>query len=68
MNIMNNLILYKGVYITKEQYDDIMNMPQLSDDEIDLSDIPEITHEEFVRAIENRRKRLQRANALKQAV
>ena len=65
---MNNLILYKGVYITKEQYDDIMNMPQLSDDEIDLSDIPEITHEEFVRAIENRRKRLQRANALKQAV
>jgi hypothetical protein len=65
---MNNLIWYKGVYITKEQYDDIMNMPQLSDDEIDLSDIPEITHEEFVRAIENRRKRLQRANALKQAV
>ena len=65
---MNNLVLYKGVYITKEQYDDIMNMPQLSDDEIDLSDIPEITHEEFVRARENRRKRLQRAQALKQAV
>ena len=65
---MDNLVFYKGVYITKEQYDDVMNMPQLSDDEIDLSDIPEITHEEFVRAIENRRKRLERAQMLEQAV
>ncbi|MBQ7199122.1 MAG: hypothetical protein IJS29_07655 [Selenomonadaceae bacterium] len=54
---MNNLVLYKGVYISKEQYDDIKNMRQLSDEEIDLSDIPEITHEEFKRMKENRRRR-----------
>ncbi len=54
---MNNLVLYKGVYISKEQYDDIKNMHQLSDEEIDLSDIPEITHEEFERMKENRRRR-----------
>ena len=67
MIIMDNFII-NGIKVSKEQYEDIMNMPQLSDDEIDFSDIPEITHEEFVRAIENRRKRLQRAQALKQAV
>ena len=46
---MNNLVLYKGVYISKENFDEIKNMRQLSDDEIDLSDIPETTHEEFAR-------------------
>ena len=60
--------IINGIEVSKEQYDDIKNMPQLSDDEIDLSDIPEITHEEFVRARENRRKRLERAQMLKQAV
>ena len=61
---MNNLVLYKGVYISKEQFDEIKNMRQLSDDEIDLSDIPEITHEEFVRMKANRlrRKKLQLAS------
>ncbi len=54
---MDSLVLYKGVYISKEQFDDIKNMRQLSDDEIDFSDIPEITHEEFVRMKENRRRR-----------
>ncbi len=54
---MSNSVFYKGVYISKEQFDDIKNMRQLSDDEIDLSDIPEITHEEFVRMKENRRRR-----------
>ena len=54
---MNNLVLYKGVYISKEQFDEIKNMRQLSDDEIDLSDIPEITHEEFVRMKANRLRR-----------
>ena len=33
-SIMDNLVLYKGVYISKEQYDDIKNMRQLSDEEI----------------------------------
>ena len=54
---MNNLVLYKGVYISKEQLDEIKNMRQLSDDEIDLSDIPEITHEEFARMKANRLRR-----------
>ena len=54
---MSNSVFYKGVYISKEQFDDIKNMRQLSDDEIDLSDITEITHEEFVRMKENRRRR-----------
>ncbi|MBQ6976112.1 MAG: hypothetical protein IJQ16_06140 [Selenomonadaceae bacterium] len=49
--------MYKGVYISKEQYDDIKNMRQLPDEEIDLSDIPEITHEEFVRAIKRKREK-----------
>ena len=56
---MSNLVLYKGVYISKEQFDEIKNMRQLSDDEIDLSDIPEITHEEFARM---KSKRLRRKN------
>ena len=60
--------IINGVEVSEEQYNRIKNMPQLSDDEIDLSDIPEITHEEFVRARENRRKRLERAQMLKQAV
>ena len=67
MSIMSNFTI-NGIEVSEEQYNRIKSMPQLSDDEIDLSDIPEITHEEFVRAIENRRKRLQRAKALKQAV
>ena len=54
---MNNLVLYKGVYISKENFDEIKNMRQLSDDEIDLSDIPEITHEEFARMKANKLRR-----------
>jgi len=57
MNIMSNFVIYKGVKISEEQYNRIKNMRQLSDDEIDLSDIPEITHEEFVRMKANRRRR-----------
>ncbi len=60
--------IINGIEVSEEQYNRIKNIPQLSDDEIDLSDIPEITHEEFVRAKENRRKRLERAQMLKQAV
>ena len=37
------------------------NAPK-SDDEIDLSDIPEITHEEFERAIARKRAKLRRKN------
>lgn len=63
---MDNLVLYKGVYITKEHYNDIKSMRQIPDEEIDYSDIPEITHEEFLRMLENtrRRRKLQQANQL----
>ena len=67
MNIMGNFVI-NGIEVSEEQYNRIKNMPQLSDDEIDLSDIPPLTDEELARMKENRRKRLQRAQALKQAV
>ena len=54
---MNNSVLYKGVYISREQFEEIKNMRQISDEEIDLRDIPEITHEEFVRMKANRLRR-----------
>lgn len=44
---MGNFII-NGVKVSEEQYNRIKNMPRMSDDEIDLSDIPEITHEEWV--------------------
>ncbi len=44
---MNNSVLYKGVYISKEQFDEIKNMRQLPDEEIDFSDIPPISKEEL---------------------
>ena len=53
---MNNFVI-NGVEVSEEQYNRIKNMRQLPDEEIDLSDIPEITHEEFKRMKENRRRR-----------
>ena len=67
---MDNFII-NGIKVSKEQYDDIKSMRQIPDEEIDFSDIPEITHEEFMRMLENTRRRraLKRANQpLKQAV
>ncbi len=43
---MNNFII-NGVQVSEEQYNRIKNMRRLSDDEIDFSDIPEITEEEW---------------------
>ena len=56
---MNNFII-NGIQVSEEQYNRIKNMRRLSDEEIDLSDIPEITHEEFARMKANtlRRKNL----------
>ena len=53
---------------SKEELECLELLSKMTDEDIDLSDIPEITHEEFVRARENRRKRLERAQMLKQAV
>ena len=43
---MNNFII-NGIQVSEEQYKRIKSMSRLSDDEIDLSDIPEITEEEW---------------------
>jgi len=60
---MNNSVLYKGVYISQEQYDRIKSMRQIPDEEIDYSDIPPTTKEQLARMKENRlrRKKLQAA-------
>lgn len=44
---MDNFII-NGVRVSEEQYNRIKSMRRLSDEEIDYSDIPKITHEEWV--------------------
>ena len=51
---MSNFII-NGVEVSEEQYNRIKNMRRLSDDEIDYSDIPKISHEEFLRAFARKR-------------
>ena len=60
---MNNFII-NGVEVSEEQYNRIKNMRQLSDDEIDFSDIPPTSKEQLERMKANRikRKKLQRAS------
>ena len=53
---MNNFII-NGIKVSEEQYKRIKNMRQLSDDEIDYSDIPPSTDEELERMKANRRRR-----------
>lgn len=43
---MSNFII-NGVKVSEEQFKRIQNIPQLSDDEIDYSDIPPLTDEEL---------------------
>lgn len=45
-DIMDNFTI-NGVKVSEEQYHRIKNMRRVSDDEIDFSDIPEITDEEW---------------------
>lgn len=57
---MGSIRIYKGMPpLTDEQ---IKRLDALKDREIDLSDIPEITDEEFERAIARKRERLRRKN------
>ena len=44
---MGSIRIYKGMKISEEQQKRIDSMQQLSDEEIDFSDIPEITPEEW---------------------
>lgn len=56
--------IINGIEVSEEQYNRIKNIPQLSDEEIDFSDIPPLTREEIARMRESyiRRKKLQRAS------
>ena len=53
---MSSFII-NGVQVSEEQYNRIMNMRRLSDDEIDLSDIPPLTDEEIERFRANIRRK-----------
>ncbi len=53
---MSSFII-NGIKISEEQYNEIKNMPDLSDDEIDYSDIPPTSDEQLARMKENRRRR-----------
>ena len=50
---MNNFVV-NGVKVSEEQYKRIMSIRDLSDDEIDFSDIPETTPEEWARVKQRR--------------
>ena len=57
---MGSIRIYKGMPpLTDEQ---IKRLDALKDREIDLSDIPEITDEEFERAIARKRAKLREKN------
>ena len=56
------LTLKRGTKPTAEQLARIYANAPKSDDEIDLSDIPEITHEEFERARARKRAKLLEKN------
>ena len=58
---MDNFTI-NGMPVSEKQYLRIKNMRRLSDDEIDFSDIPETTHEEFERAIARKRAKLREKN------
>ena len=53
---MSNFII-NGIEVSEEQYLRIKNMRQISDEEIDYSDIPPTSDEQLARMKENRRRR-----------
>ena len=60
---MGSIRIYKGMPpLTEEQLAEIYANAPKSDDEIDYSDIPKITHEEFERAIARKRAKLREKN------
>ena len=62
--------IINGIEVSEEQYNRIKNIPQLSDKEIDYSDIPPLKREEIAHMRESyiHRKKIERAQMLKQAV
>ncbi len=61
---MDRLEISEKFPYTKEELECLAELEKMSYEEIDLSDIPEITHEEFERMKANR---LRRKNAKKTA-
>ena len=61
---MSNFIIKNGVKIqrTPEQIAEIEAWKKMTDADIDYSDIPKITHEEFLRAFARKRAKLQKNN------
>ena len=59
---MDNLRMCNGVMLTEKDLECLAALEKMTDDEIDLSDIPEITHEEFLRAFARKRAKLQKNN------
>ena len=53
---------------SKEELECLELLSKMTDDDIDYSDIPPTSPEQLARMCENRRKRLERAQMLKQAV
>lgn len=61
-SILNNLNNKSVPPLTKEQIWRLYQLSKMSYEEIDLSDIPEITHEEFERARARKRAKLLEKN------
>ena len=59
---MTNFTIKRGMKLTAEQIARLDALSEMSDDEIDYSDIPKITHEEFQRAIARKRAKLREKN------
>ena len=46
---MGSMVVYKGMKISAEQQKRILEIKDLEDDEIDYSDIPQLTDEELAK-------------------
>ena len=65
---MHNFISKVIPPLTEKDLECLAALEKMTDEDIDYSDIPPTTPEQLARMCENRRKRLQRAQMLKQAV
>ena len=60
--IMDNLRICNGVPLTEKDLECLAALEKMTDSDIDYSDIPKISHEEFLRAFARKRARLQKNN------
>ena len=59
---MDSLHICNGVMLTEKDLECLAALEKMTDADIDYSDIPKITHEEFLRAFARKRARLQKNN------